>query len=175
MSAAPPPGPALAQVRRRAFMGFFAVLAAISLVGGYWVVRESRARALQVDAALRVAAWGLLCYANEERAWPPTVEALDAWAAGRMCCGSSGASAGAADASAGAGEGSGWPAVAPEDCAQLSVQQALATIAVSVDPAGEGPPKLSGGGKPSSVGTLEVVNGWIGARAKAGFVAHSAP
>lgn len=164
MSAAPPPGPALAQVRRRAFMGFFAVLAAISLVGGYWVVRESRARALQVDAALRVAAWGLLCYANEERAWPPTVEALDAWAAGRMCCGSAGAT-----------EGSGWPAAAPDDCAQTSLQQALATIAVSVDPAGEGPPKLSGGGKPSSVGTLEVVNGWIGARAKAGFVAHSAP
>ncbi len=164
MSAAPPPGPALAQVRRRAFMGFFAVLSAISLVGGYWVVRESRARALQVDAALRVAAWGLLCYANEERAWPPSAEALEAWAAGRVCCGS-----------AGAGAGSEWPAAAPEECAQMSVQQALGAIAVSVDPAGEGPPKLSGGGKPSSVGTLEVVNGWIGARAKAGFVAHSAP
>ena len=164
MSAAPPPGPELARVRRRAFMGFFAVLAAVSLVGGYWVVRESRARALQVDAALRVAAWGLLCYANEERAWPPSAEALETWAAGRVCCGS-----------AGAGEGSGWPAEAPEDCTQISVQQALKAIAVSLDPAGEGPPRLSGGGKPSSVGTLEVVNGWIGARAKAGFVAHSAP
>lgn len=164
MTAAPPPGPALAQVRRRAFMGFFAVLVAASLVGGYWVVRESRARALQVDAALRVAAWGLLCYAHEESAWPPSEEALDAWAAGRMCCGS-----------VGAGEGSGWPVTAPGDCAQMSAQQALGMIAVSVDPAGEGPPKLSGGGKPSSVGTLEVVNGWIGARAKAGFVAHSAP
>ena len=165
MSAAPPPGPELARVRRRAFMGFFAVLAAISLVGGYWVVRESRARALQVDAALRVAAWGLLCYANEERAWPPSAEVLEGWAAeGRMCCGSAGAT-----------EGSGWPVAPPEDCAQMPVRQALVMISVSVDPAGEGPPKLSGGGKPSSVGTLEVVNGWIGARAKAGFVAHSAP
>ena len=164
MSAAPPPGPELARIRRRAFMGFFAVLAVLSLVGGYWVVRESRARALKVDAALRVAAWGLLCYANEERAWPPSAEALEAWAAGRVCCGSAGAT-----------EGSGWPVAAPEDCAQISIQQALGTIAVSVDPSGEGPPKLSGGGKPSSVGTLEVVNGWIGARAKAGFVAHSAP
>ena len=164
MSAAPPPGPALAAVRRRAFMGFFAVLAAISLVGGYWVVRESRARALQVDAALRVAAWGLLCYAEEERAWPPSVEALEAWAAGRACCGS-----------AGAAQGLGWPSAAPPDCTQVSIEKAFATIAVSVDPAGEGPPKLSGGGKPSSVGTLELVNGWVQARADAGFVAHSAP
>ena len=164
MTAAPPPGPELAQVRRRAFMGFFAVLAAISLVGGYWVVRESRARALQVDAALRVAAWGLLCYAHEERAWPPSAESLDAWAAGRTCCGS-----------AGVASDEGWPGGAPEDCSQLSIQKALATVSVSIDPAGEGPPKLSGAGKPSSVGTLETVNGWIAARAKAGFVAHSAP
>lgn len=164
MTAAPPPGPELAAVRRRAFMGFFAVLAALSLVGGYWVVRESRARALEVDAALRVAAWGLLCYANEERAWPASAESLEAWAAGRTCCGS-----------AGVASGGGWPAAAPEDCSQLSIQKALATVSVSIDPSSEGPPKLSGGGKPSSVGTLETVNGWVAARAKAGFVAHSAP
>lgn len=164
MTAAPPPGPELAQARRRAFMGIFAILAATSLVGGYLVVRESRARALQVDAALRVAAWGLLCYAHEERAWPPSAESLNAWAAGRMCCGTAGAAA-----------GGGWPAAAPEECAQMSIQQSLASVSVSVDPSGEGPPKLSGGGKPSSVGTLDTVNGWIAARANAGFVAHSAP
>jgi hypothetical protein len=164
VSAAPPPGPELARVRRRAFMGFFAVLAALSLVGGYWVVRESRARALQVDAALRVAGWGLLCYAHDERAWPRSAEALEAWAMGRTCCGS-----------AGAAGGTGWPESAPEDCSQMTLQQALATVSLSVDPAGEGPPKLSGGGRPSSLGTLETVNGWISARASAGFVAHSAP
>lgn len=164
MTAAPPPGPELARARWRAFMGIFAVLAAMSLVGGYLVVRESRARALKVDAALRVVAWGLLCYAHEERAWPASAESLDAWAAGRMCC-----------VSAGVAGDDGWPRAAPEDCSQLSVQKALAAVTVSIDPAGEGPPKLSGGGKPSSVGTLETVNGWIAARAKAGFVAHSAP
>jgi len=162
VTAVPPPGPALAAVRRRAFMGFFAVLVAVSMVGGYWVVRESRARALQVDAALRVAAWGLLCYANEERAWPPSAEAFGEWAKGRVGCSD-------------AGSGTGWPSVAPADCTQLTISQALEMSAVSCDPAGVGPPKLSGGGKPSSVGTLELVNGWVQARADAGFVSHSAP
>ena len=36
MTAAPPPGPELAQARRRAFMGFFAVLA---MLGGASVMR----------------------------------------------------------------------------------------------------------------------------------------
>ncbi len=162
MTAAPPPGPELAQARRRTFMGIFAILATASAIGGYLVVRESRARALQVDGALRVAAWGLLCYAHQEHAWPPSAEALEAWAKGRSAC-------------ADAGAGAGWPAAAPADCAQLTLSQALGMTAVSVDPEGSGPPKLSGGGKPSSVGTLELVNGWVQARADAGFVAHSAP
>ena len=162
MTAAPPPGPELAQARRRAFMGIFAILATASAIGGYLVVRESRARALQVDGALRVAAWGLLCYADEERAWPPSAESFGAWAKDRVAC-------------AQAGAGQGWPKDAPADCAQITLSQALGMTAVSVDPEGSGPPVLSGGGKPSSVGTLEIVNGWIRARADAGFVAHSAP
>lgn len=162
MSAVPPPAPDLAQVRRRVFFGLFAMLAAIAALGGYLVVRESRARALQVDAALRVAAWGLLCHAQEEGKWPESSESFAAWAAGRSPCTS-------------AGVGDGWPGAAPADCAQISMQQALALTAVSIDPKGEGPPVLSGGGRPSSVGTLDIVNGWIRARAAAGFVAHSAP
>lgn len=162
MSAVPPPAPDLAQVRRRVFFGIFAMLAATAAVGGYLVVRESRARALQVDAALKVAAWGLLCHAHQEGRWPQSPEAFAAWADGRAPCAS-------------AGPGDGWPSSMPSDCAELTLQKALTSVAVSIDPAGSGPPVLSGAGRPSSVGTLDTVNGWIRARAAAGFVAHSAP
>lgn len=146
--------------RRTAKILFFSFIAVAigTFVFGFFVVDKVRQRAKQTDGALRWTAWACLSYAQAAGAWPSSQDALlaarEAWTNDRLPV---------TDAP--------WPAtreiamagmVAPPTAADA---MEIAGLEFSGDPRDS--PRINARGNPSGLDTLEVVNGWLTAYAKA--------
>ncbi len=148
---------------RRVAIVFSVVLVLMSAAAFVWggmVTRGVRERAEIADAQLRAAAWSALCQAHATGAWPPSLEAC-----GTVDCDALPAAADAA-----------WPTSRLSACPDGWQPWSPSHWAVlSCDPTGQGPPILSSGGRPTGVGTLDAVNGWLAAWHRAHFAGHLAP
>lgn len=152
---------------QRGILVVFVLLCVGAFVWAGRVVEETRAAARTTDECLRTAAWMLLCYADSHEGQFPGDEATF-WLAvqgGELACSS---------VQGGTAEGA-WPA--SRDAAGATLLEDLQLVRRSVtvslaeaptDGLGEPPPILGTPGKPSGLGTLETVNGWLRSRAMAG-------
>lgn len=156
------------------FLFFFFILLAVgTFAWGFFVAEKVRARARQVDGALRSVAWACLCYSQptsqptsqqtslaSDHLWPDSDASLIA-------------STGAWSRETIESPGAQWPAtreaalagtVAPANAAE-----ALAIVGVEFSKDPHDCPHITALGNPSGLDTLEVVNAWLTEYAKAQF------
>ena len=116
-------------------------------VWGRMVVKESQQQAAVTDAALRSAAWSLLCYASSNGgAFPTSAAPLAAPAASLPPAGKP------------------WPSTQDAAMAGLpfvAFADAAATVGVTWGATPDVVPNLNTKGKPSTKGTVDAVNGWL--------------
>lgn len=125
------------------------VLVSISVsVWGYLITRASRDRANETDSALRSVAWAVLCYASEySGAFPTTDAQLDGGKLTTL-----------------PPAGKPWPSSQDSALGGLSVRSvvdARKSIGITWGATAEVAPSLNTKGNPSSIGTVEAVNGWF--------------
>jgi hypothetical protein len=125
------------------------VLVSVSVfVWGLTVTRTSREAARETDAALRSVAWAVLCYAGQNGGQFPTSDAQLR----------------AAAASPGPAAGKPWPSTldaAMGGLEAIPAADALGKVGVTWGSSPEVAPDLNTGGRPSSFGTVDAVNGWL--------------
>ncbi|MDA0803839.1 MAG: hypothetical protein O2819_08855 [Planctomycetota bacterium] len=160
-------------------IGFLALCAAAFVWAG-GVVAETRRQAKITDECLQSAAWLLLCYASEhDGRFPPTEDAYwdyvgEVMDAGSHTCASLPQGEEWPESPALAGASMLEPGELPEVRKRVTVNVAEkareAKEQGTSDESGK-PPILGTPGKPSGLGTLEKVNGWL----KAWSDAHAVP
>ncbi len=143
-------------------IGFFALCAAAFVWAG-GVVAETKRQATITDQCLQSAAWLMLCYASEhdgkfpesEKAyWDFVQTVMDAGTESNACT-----------SIPQAPQGDGWPATSEAagatmlEAIELPEVRKRVTVSVAGEPGK--PPIIATPGKPSGLGTLEKVNGWV--------------
>jgi hypothetical protein len=149
-----PLSPEQAARNRRIIVAIAAVFVLMSVsvfVWGMTIVRASRERAREADAALRSVAWAVLCYAHANGGAFPVADA---------------ALLAAPEAAPGAGPPSGKPWPSTRDAAlgglpPVPVADALRTVGVTWGATPDVVPNINAKGSPTSFGTVEAVNGWL--------------
>ena len=164
-----PMTPELAARNRRIILSVAVVFVITSVAVFAWglgIVGKTRERARAMDASLRSTAWSILCYAEANGGTFPTGEAaLAAF------------DAAAAKAPA---AGDGWPATreAAMDGLEWLPPAKCGGVGATWPSGGANPgyaaPQLNTKGEPSGFGTLETVNGWLAAYARARVAAPAA-
>ena len=138
---------------RRWFAVIFISLAAASFYFGWFVTRNVRGDAKQTDIQLRSVSWAIMSYSVANNAMPTSQEEFVKFISANPQC---------LSATRRAGE---WPA--SQEAAQASVVPADISAAVAGrieviwPPTGNLTPVLQVRGRPSGVGTIEQVNGWL--------------
>lgn len=172
------PGPT---IPARAIILTFVVMMLGASVFAWFVVQHVRRDAVAADRAVRIAGWSILAYADHEGRFPVDGAMLEAAFAERMAPEANPPEwwtqvtpppASAADA---------WPVAlvdalgpdslgpdslgpdAPPLAADLprDLRAALRGIAVQFAPDTAQPPRIGAGGRPTRLGTLSEVNGWL--------------
>ncbi len=138
---------------RRWFAVLFLSLAVGAFYFGWFVTRNVRADAKQTDIQLRSVAWAILSYSAVNNVMPTSQEAFVQFISTHPQC---------LTAPRRAGE---WPAT--QEAAQASVAPTDISAAVTGrieviwPPTGNLTPVLQVRGRPSGMGTIEQVNGWL--------------
>ncbi len=132
----------------------FVVTALTAFIWGFFVAQSVRARAKQVDGALRSLAWACLCYAQQgDHRWPDSEATLVGAATDPWTC--EGITT----------LGSAWPATREEALAGMALpataSEALKIAGLEFSKNPIDPPHVHARGNPSGLGTLEVVNNWL--------------
>ncbi|MCH2162199.1 MAG: hypothetical protein MK085_10045 [Phycisphaerales bacterium] len=132
------------------FMAFFIASILGVLIFGNVVVARAKTSARETDVALKSLAWAVLASAAEEGRFPVKLSDLDQGPV--------------EDARPGMFAETDLPeslAVALGDQPPLEAGRALEILVVEWPPDGTLPPILTTGGRPSGLGTLDEVNGWL--------------
>jgi len=138
---------------RRWFALIFISLSVTAFYFGWFVTRNVRGEAKQTDIQLRSVAWAIMSYSVANNAMPTSQEEFVKFISEHVEC---------LSAPRRAGE---WPA--SQEAAQAGVVPADISAAVAGrieviwPPTGNLTPVLQVRGRPSGVGTIEQVNGWL--------------
>lgn len=147
---------------RRAAVVFgvlFLAMSAAAFVWGGIVTTGVRERAVITDRHIRAAGWRMLCAAAATGEWPKDLSATATVACDQI-----------------AGGAGGWPTTSAQACpGGVEPWAAASGVVISHDPKGVGAPRISAGGRPTGIGTLETVNGWLQAFQEAHFAGKHAP
>ena len=138
---------------RRWFAVLFISLAVTAFYFGWFVTRNVREEAKQTDAQLRSVSWAIMSYSVANNTMPTSQEAFVNFISTHAQC---------LTAPRRAGE---WPATQEAAQANGAPADIVAAVAGRIEviwpPTGNLTPVLQVRGRPSGVGTIEQVNGWL--------------